>query len=128
MSKYTELSDFEINLLVTQFVLPETQYDVIKQTMDIIQFLVDGSFCYRFFDPCNNPTDAMPIIIENKINLLAGDSNFWCARYGEWTLRPYPSGIEFIEKAQVINDNPYRAAMELFLMIKDAENENNNNS
>ncbi len=50
MNKYTELSDFEINLLVAQSVLPETQYDVIKQTMDIIQFLVDGSFGYRFFD------------------------------------------------------------------------------
>ncbi|MDF7212111.1 DUF2591 domain-containing protein [Proteus mirabilis] len=123
MNKYTERSDFEINLLVAQFVLPETQYDVIKQTMGIIQFLVDGSFGYRFFDPCNNPTDAMPIIIENKISLLAGDSNFWCARYGEWNILPCPSGIEFIEKAQVINDSPYRAAMELFLMMKDAENE-----
>ncbi|EPC0984439.1 phage protein NinX family protein, partial [Proteus mirabilis] len=69
MNKYTELSDFEINLLVAQSVLPETQYDVIKQTMDIIQFLVDGSFGYRFFAPCNNPSDAMPIIIENKIGL-----------------------------------------------------------
>ena len=125
MNKYTELSDFEINLLVAQFVLPETQYDVIKQTMDIIQFLVDGSFGYRFFDPCNNPADAMPIIVENKISLLAGDGNFWCARYGEWTLLPYPSGIEFIEKAQVINDSPYRAAMELFLMMRDAERETN---
>lgn len=123
MNKYTELSDFEINLLVAQSVLPETQYDVIKQTMDIIQFLVDGSFGYRFFDPCNNPSDAMPIIIENKISLLAGDSNFWCARYGEWNILPCPSGIEFIEKAQVINDSPYRAAMELFLLMKDAENE-----
>lgn len=123
MNKYTERSDFEINLLVAQFVLPETQYDVIKQTMDIIQFIVDGSFGYRFFDPCNNPTDAMPIIIENKISLLAGDGNFWCARYGEWNILPCPSGIEFIEKAQVINDSPYRAAMELFLMMKDSENE-----
>ena len=42
MNKYTELSDFEINLLVAQSVLPETQYDVIKQTMDIIQFLVEA--------------------------------------------------------------------------------------
>lgn len=123
MSKYTELSDFEINLLVAQFVLPDTQYDVIKQTMDIIQFLVDGSFGYRFFDPCNNPSDAMPIIIENRISLLAGDSNFWLARYGEWNLLPCPSGIDFIEKAQAINDSPYRAAMELFLLMKDAENE-----
>ena len=48
MNKYTELSDFEINLLVAQSVLPETQYDVIKQTMDIIQFLVDGRLVIAF--------------------------------------------------------------------------------
>ncbi|MCU9582631.1 DUF2591 domain-containing protein, partial [Proteus mirabilis] len=76
MNKYTELSDFEINLLVAQFVLPETQYDVIKQTMDIIQFLVDGSFGYRFFDPCNNPADAMPIINEYGISLIYQDRKF----------------------------------------------------
>lgn len=126
MNKYTELSDFEINLLVAQSVLPETQYDVIKQTMEVVKFQNGGGkgICHEF-DPCNNPSDAMPIIIENKISLLAGDSNFWCARYGEWNILPCPSGIGFIEKAQVINDSPYRAAMELFLLMKDAERETN---
>ncbi|WP_368868641.1 phage protein NinX family protein [Proteus penneri] len=117
MNKYTELSDFEINLLVAQSVLPETQYDVIKQTMDIIQFLVDGSFGYRFFDPCNNPTDAMPIIIENLISLMADmsddrGSTWWCAS-------DISNGITSRYKS-----NPLRAAMEVFLMMKDAENEN----
>ncbi len=111
MNKYTELSDFEINLLVAQFVLPETQYDVIKQTMDIIQFLVDGSFGYRFFDPCNNPADAMPIVIENGISLISdwNEIGVWGAIYQPW----YTSE----------NKNPLRAAMEVFLMMKDAENE-----
>lgn len=112
MNKYTELSDFEINKKVAEKLF-------LKFTNNWSVILVDG----ESFDPCNNPADAMPIIIENKISLLAGDSNFWCARYGEWTLLPHPSGIEFIEKSQVINDSPYRAAMELFLMMKDAENE-----
>ncbi len=116
MNKYTELSDFEINLLVAQSVLPETQYDVIKQTMDIIQFLVDGSFGYRFFDPCNNPSDAMPIIIENLISLMADisedrESTWWCAS-------DISNGITSRYKS-----NPLRAAMEVFLMVKDAENE-----
>lgn len=116
MNKYTELSDFEINLLVAQSVLPETQYDVIKQTMDIIQFLVDGSFGYRFFDPCNNPSDAMPIIIENLISLMAdmsddGGSTWWCAS-------DISNGITSRYKS-----NPLRAAMEVFLRIKDEENE-----
>lgn len=111
MNKYTELSDFEINLLVAQSVLPETQYDVIKQTMDIIQFLVDGSFGYRFFDPCNDPDDAMPIIIENKIGLSPMyHSNKWTADCLDY---------DFIS----VNKNPLRAAMELFLLMKDAENE-----
>ncbi|MCO8052297.1 DUF2591 domain-containing protein [Proteus penneri] len=126
MNKYTELSDFEINKKVANHYLPyDYNLNEHAKTVELIGFLgdTDEYNVYGTFDPCNNPSDAMPIIIENKISLLAGDGNFWCARYGEWTLLPYPSGIEFIEKAQVINDSPYRAAMELFLMIKDAKNE-----
>lgn len=107
--KYTELSDFEINLLVAQSVLPETQYDVIKQTMDIIQFLVDGSFGYRFFDPCNNPSDAMPIINEYGISLIYQDRKFQFATND--------GNIE----CRVAN--PLKAAMIIFLCMKDAENE-----
>ncbi|WP_109395838.1 phage protein NinX family protein [Proteus faecis] len=119
MNKYTELSDFEINLLVAQSVLPETQYDVIKQTMDIIQFLVDGSFGYRFFDPCNNPSDAMTIIIENKISVIFDTGcKEWAAGIAYWV-----DGYEWQVSDEVRKNNPLRAAMELFLIIKDAENE-----
>lgn len=118
MNKYTELSDFEVNKKVAEklgLAYEVTRYGVVTRMSNKEQ--------WREFNPCNNPADAMPIIIENKISLLAGDSNFWCARYGEWNILPCPSGIGFIEKAQVINDSPYRAAMELFLLMKDAENE-----
>lgn len=123
MNKYTELSDLEINKRV--FVAAKIEHEDTDLHSNKV-FYGDGANWIEF-NPCNNPADAMPIIIENKISLLAGDSNFWCARYGEWNILPCPSGIAFIEKAQVINDSPYRAAMELFLMMKDAENENNNN-
>lgn len=119
MNKYTELSDLEINKRV--FVAAKIEHEDTDLHSNKV-FYGDGANWIEF-NPCNNPADAMPIIIENKISLLAGDSNFWCARYGEWNILPCPSGIEFIEKAQVINDSPYRAAMELFLMMKDAENE-----
>ncbi|KGA60279.1 hypothetical protein DR95_505 [Proteus vulgaris] len=131
MNKYTELSDFEINKKVadligaTPFPLGTTEYRRSAVSGCESSIIIRSPHKVGSFDPCNNPTDAMPIIIENKISLLAGDGNFWCARYGEWTLLPYPSGIEFIEKAQVINDSPYRAAMELFLMMRDAERETN---
>ncbi|MCW9692317.1 DUF2591 domain-containing protein [Proteus mirabilis] len=122
MNKYTELSDFEINLLVAQSVLPETQYDVIKQTMDIIQFLVDGSFGYRFFDPCNNPSDAMPIIIENNISLRAPHlREGWMAEYAGCG-DDVNDGFQ-ADYFDAHNKNPYRAAMEVYLLMKDAENE-----
>ncbi|HCT3250046.1 TPA: DUF2591 domain-containing protein [Proteus mirabilis] len=128
MNKYIELSDFEINKKVARNMLPaEYHFNEKNEQVELIKFIGDTNKyeVYSSFDPCNNPTDAMPIIIENKISLLAGDSNFWCARYGEWNILPCPSGIGFIEKAQVINDSPYRAAMELFLLMKDAERETN---
>lgn len=61
------------------------------------------------FDPCNNPDDAMPIIIESKIaavHQLNGDL---------WVCSHHPF--------YVTTNNLYRAAMELFLLMKDAENE-----
>ncbi|MDM3744989.1 DUF2591 family protein [Proteus mirabilis] len=118
MNSYNKYTDLQINELVAT----RLKKKCLLTEESVLAYMDSG---YRTFDPCNNPTDAMPIIIENKISLLAGDSNFWCARYGEWTLLPHPSGIEFIEKAQVINDSPYRAAMELFLLMKDAERETN---
>lgn len=95
MNKYTELSDFEINELVS-FNL--------------------GYVHTKSFDPCNNPSDAMPIIIDNLISLMAdmsedGGATWWCAS-------DISNGITSRYKS-----NPLRAAMEIFLMIKDAENE-----
>ncbi|MEX9297316.1 phage protein NinX family protein [Providencia alcalifaciens] len=66
------------------------------------------------FDPCNNPSDAMPIIIDNGI-----------------AIRPYKTATPVAFNAEigefyghtVYNENILRAAMELFLLMKDAENE-----
>ncbi|MEX9221812.1 phage protein NinX family protein [Providencia rettgeri] len=103
MNKYTELSDFEINKKVAESLF-------LKFTDSWSVILVDG----ESFDPCNNPSDAMPIIIDNKISAvpqLNGDL---------WICSHHPF--------YVTTNNLYRAAMELFLLMKDAENENNNNS
>ncbi len=94
--KYTELSDFEINKKVAErlFLKFSDCYSVI---------LVDG----EIFDPCNNPQDAMPIIVENGISIIKSSGGWMCG-----------SGWNVAE-----NKNPLRACMEVFLMIKDAENE-----
>lgn len=100
MNKYTELSDFEINKKVAERLF-------LKFTNNWLVILVDG----ESFDPCNNPADAMPIVFENGISLISdwNEVGVWGATNQPW----YSSE----------NKNPLRAAMEVFLMIKDAENE-----
>lgn len=93
MNKYIELSDFEINELVS-FNL--------------------GYVHTKSFDPCNNPSHAMPIIKECGISLIYQDRQFQFATND--------GNIECCIA------NPLKAAMIIFLCIKDSENENNNNS
>lgn len=87
MNKYTKLSDFEINKKVAEHL---------------------GDFGNWFelsdFDPCNNPADAMPIIIENGISMVRVN-NTWSAR-------------QFNNHCIEINgDNYYRIAMEVYLLM-----------
>ncbi|HCT9739099.1 TPA: DUF2591 family protein [Morganella morganii] len=110
MNKYRDKSDFEINLRVAHIIFTDSEYDVIKQSMEVVKFQNgNGKGTCHVFDPCNNPADAMPIIIENGISSLFNDDEWICSV-------PY---TEFLS----INESLYRAAMEVFLMMKDAENE-----
>ncbi|AFH95146.1 phage protein NinX family protein [Providencia stuartii] len=101
MNKYTELSDAEINVKV--FINLYGKESLKDKDMR------------RYFsrvDYCNNPADAMPIIIENKLTLSPRyDSDEWI------------SESLFYHDIYSVNKNLYRAAMEVFLMMKDAENE-----
>lgn len=109
MNKYTELSDFEINKKVAEHLKLNT---IAYERTEIVLF---DDMDATPFDPCNNPSDAMPIIIENLISLMAdmsddGGSTWWCAS-------DISNGITSRYKS-----NPLRAAMEVFLMMKDTEN------
>lgn len=111
MNKYTELSDFEINKKVARNILPaEYHFNEKNEQVELIKFIGDTNKyeVYSSFDPCNNPTDAMPIIIENEISMIKSSSGWMCCH----------GSI-----GQVEHENLYRAAMEVFLMIKDAEND-----
>ncbi|MEQ5254245.1 phage protein NinX family protein [Providencia rettgeri] len=112
MNKYTELSDFEINKLVVYHYIKGNGF-----TEETSKFISDKGK----FDPCNNPSDAMPIIIENNISLRAPTiTDRWKAEF----IDEYGNYVGY---RRALNKNPLRAAMELFLLMKDAENENNNN-
>ena len=111
MNKYRDKSDFEINKAVAEYrKLNTIAYDqvgiVLFDDMDATPF-----------DPCNNLADAMPIIIENKISLRAPSiTDRWKAEFVD----EYGNYVGY---RRALNKNPYRAAMEVFLMMKEAENE-----
>lgn len=119
MSKYTELSDFEINLKVAHIMLGKDNYDWCPDKKEVYLAGIDGGdfLPHGYFDPCKNPSDAMPIIIENKIctafDVFAEEHDG-----GNWVASPaYGFASE-----RTRSNNLYRAAMELFLLINDAEN------
>ncbi|WP_272675848.1 phage protein NinX family protein [Providencia sp. PROV021] len=120
MNKYTEVSDFEINMLIAR-VNDGIHIDDKRTAIDCYIHsqsspssvrVWDGDIGYLTFDFCNNPADAMPIIIDSKIAAVPQlNGDLWvCSRH------PF----------YVTTNNLYRAAMELFLLMKDAENSNGN--
>ncbi|WP_341270051.1 phage protein NinX family protein [Morganella morganii] len=123
MNKYRDKSDFEINKAVAEELGEQftTNGKIIFVEADVPSGIVPYSV---FFNPCNNPYDAMPIVIENKIT-VAYDKLYetWCAHVG--SVMSGDGGWDYSIEP-VINycdDNYYRAAMICFLMMKDAENE-----
>lgn len=126
MNKYRDKSDFEINKAVAEYYLTRAyrfnSADEIVELIDIDLSCEFGGEINRVdtqvvgtFAPCNNPADAMPIVIENRISI---ESRF-NGHYDEW----YAS----LQTNKILIDatgtNYYRVAMEVFLMMKDAENE-----
>lgn len=101
MSKYRDKSDVEINKAVAV----ARGYKVMSCGESVMAYIDSG---YKPFDPCNNPADAMPIIMDNKIDLTHLIGGVVCAKHKEcWCVRK----------------NPYRAGCEVYLLMKDAENE-----
>lgn len=114
MNKYSDKSDFEINKAVA---VALGKVIGIRTDSNII-YLIGGDELIEF-DPCNNPADAMPIVFDNNISLILSHSEYPLATND-------PSGLfrETLPPENVVtNKSPLRAAMEVFLLIKDAENE-----
>ena len=104
---YEEMSDFDINRLVAinrggyQGHVAHMQYGVKESDKDSC-----GMFHFER-DYCNNPSDAWPIIVANRINVYASEGP---------DFMPWMAGCGGF---MVSNKNPLRAAMIVFLMMQE---------
>lgn len=121
MNKYRDKSDFEINkAVVIALGAHEVATDIFIDKNRRYDF--DKPKSQFFFNPCNNPADAMPIVFENNISLHAPRFNEgWMAEY-TGSDDDVNDGFQ-VDYYESHNKNPLRAAMEVFLMMKEAENE-----
>jgi hypothetical protein len=115
MKDYSAMSDIEINKSVA--ISSGKNVKLIKLDSDDQEcaVIVGEKFTVekKEFDPCNNPSDAWPIITENRITLVApmsyDSTQDWMA---------YPAHDSDLSPT---DEKPLRAAMIAFLMLKDAE-------
>lgn len=94
MKDYASMSDIEIDTMVSKICSPEFHRNY-----------------------CNNPADAWPIIVDNQISLMYEEAiGKWCAGKPYWV-----DGCEWQLDIDVMEANPLRAAMIVFLIMKESE-------
>ncbi|WP_423957914.1 phage protein NinX family protein [Citrobacter freundii] len=124
---YSKQSDFGINNLVAIALGAKVteSYEVGDSRAAVYYELDEEEFCVRRgygdincqFDPCNNPADAWPIIVERKINI---EWHEW--KNSEW--KPY--ALNNASTKSCYDNNPLRAAMVVFLMMQESANVQDN--
>ena len=104
---YEEMSDFEINKQVAinrggyQGHVEHMQHGVKESDR------ASHGLLFTERDYCNNPSDAWPIIVANRINVYASEGP---------DFMPWMAGCGGIIAS---NKNPLRAAMIVFLMMRE---------
>lgn len=115
MKNYEDMSDFEINKAVALIVGAKFNDDG-----EPVRFVECDTGAYADFneiefDPCNNPEDAEPIIIENRIGTIpAPDDGLWKAAHRKIGNDDTP--YHFTQ-----DKNPLRAAMIVFLKMNEGK-------
>ena len=116
MKDYASMSDQHINQLVGCKIgeMRMGKYGACCVTSNGEALAIKGGV-WQTFDPCNNPADAWPIIVENGISLAFQDGNWWADNLAYWV-----DGVEW-NIGGIIDKNPLKAAMIAFLMMKESE-------
>ena len=129
---YEDMSDFEINkaVLLIQDVDDDIESITCRNTklkcinsVAIVKF--KGIEEPARFNPCNNPSDAWPIIVENAISIqpvhdVAAGGYYKLSEIKYWTA--WATNRQSVDSFTE-DKNPLRAAMICFLKMKDAEND-----
>lgn len=124
MTDYSKMGDFEINEAVAISRHPELKdwicFDISGRAVFVIN---DGklSRAQHGFSFTSCPSDAWPIIVENKISVMF-DRSVECGDSSEWCLASSPCDRYIVD--YVSSDKLLRAAMIVYLMMKESENEN----
>ncbi|AUR83810.1 NinX [Vibrio phage 1.042.O._10N.286.45.B8] len=113
--KYEEMSDLQINSAVLCVI--DERVSMMEYNEETDEFFYcdaagEGGGFFKAPDYCNNPSDAWPIILENKIGVMYN----W-NRVDLWSAISPKSGYD----CDCNDKNPLRAAMICFLKMKDAE-------
>lgn len=117
MKDYAAMSDQQINRLV----VAATGMEHGAHYMGEIIVLRDNRWVG--FDPCNNPADAWPIIVENGISLIkcTVDTGYWSAEIITDIDEVTDNLFQCQSSFDYQDANPLRAAMVVFLMMKEGE-------
>ena len=112
MSKYSELSDTEIDQCVAK--LTGINFDENGPCwFDYAHTDSNGEPERHSYAPCNDPSDTWPIIFKNGISLLFNET-----QVGKYTAAGGESD-GFKRQFEVTDDNPLRAAMIVYLMMQE---------
>lgn len=104
MKDYSKMSDFEINKAVSTAL-----------GMDVSGATEENNMMYGYVhDICNNPSDAWQVIRENRISLRPDDMYEEAPNSGYWRADNEAGN-------HCHHENPLRAAMIVYLMMKDGE-------
>lgn len=125
MSKYADLSDFEINKMVAErrdgVTVAKNQHLDYGDRDDRVVIVNENKHGNgTCVDYCNSWEDAGPLMVENGISLI------W-----NWAHEKHPTATGVIKKTkslgeykdpvEIVNPNPCRAIAECYLMMKDGE-------
>ncbi|QDB70225.1 hypothetical protein KGB41_gp68 [Salmonella virus KFS-SE2] len=113
MKNYEDMSDSQIAQKVFFFVSGN-----LCPNGGLAHISSDGFFFFdeknikRKFDPCNNPYDAWPIIVENHIAVVP---------YQYTIPQAWPTAFGAASKFTTEDGNPLRAAMIVFLKMNEGK-------